>query len=118
MRLAPNNSNTSETVVEVGRPNVLNTSSSRISVIITDKKIKSRFSKLYSSGRNIPFRATSIIPVDEVAPIKMPRLAIIKITFLELIFYPTAELVKFTASFATPTIRSLVANKNMITIIN
>src|SRR5690606_15408616 len=50
IQAAPSNSNTIETVVEVGNPRVLKTSRSTISVSITAKKIHNTLSKVKYSG--------------------------------------------------------------------
>jgi len=58
---------------------------------------------------NIPFLATSIIPLENIAPKAIPKLAIIIIFLNDTAFDPIAELKKFTASLLTPTIRSAIA---------
>ena len=62
------------------------------------------------SGLNIPFLATSIIPLDDIAPKATPKLAIIIKVLKETTFDPIAEFKKFTASLLTPTIKSTIAN--------
>jgi len=58
----------------------------------------------------MPFRATSISPLEKIAPAATPKLAII-ITVLKLMALdPIAELRKFTASLLTPTTKSAVAS--------
>ena len=115
---APNNSKTIDTVVEVGRPHELNKSNIRISVIITDKKIMIISLKKKASGLKIPFLAISIIPLEDNAPTATPRLASIIIFLNEITLDPIAEFRKFTASLLTPTIKSLIARKMIIPIIN
>ena len=66
-------------------------------------------SKKKALGLKIPLRATSIIPLEEMAPNAIPRLAKIIIFLKEIAFEPIAELRKFTASLLTPTIRSPIA---------
>ena len=66
----------------------------------------------------IPFRATSIIPLDETAPRKIPTLATIMIVLNEIAFEPIAEFKKFTASLLTPTTRSAMARTTNATNIN
>src|SRR5690606_41343725 len=73
---APNNSNTMDTVVEVGIPRVLKKSNNRMSVIITAIKIIMISLNMNSLGIKIPFLATSIIPLEKAAPIKIPEQAI------------------------------------------
>ena len=58
------------------------------------------------SGLNIPFLATSIIPLEEIAPMAIPKLARIIMFLNEIAFEPIAEFRKLTASLLTPTIRS------------
>ena len=66
----------------------------------------------------MPFRATSIIPLEKVAPTIIPRAAISIIVLKGAALAPIAEFKKFTASLLTPTIRSAMANANSaITII-
>ena len=64
-----------DTVVEVGSPKVLNRSSSIISVIITARKMTISSGIRKNWGWKIPFRATSIMPLEKVTPARMPRLA-------------------------------------------
>ena len=68
-------------------------------------------------GLKIPFRATSIIPLENTAPNKIPTAATAMITRKEATFDPMAEFKKFTASLLTPTIKSEAANKNKMTTI-
>ncbi len=66
---APKSSNTTETVVEVGKPNVEYKSSNIISANTTPKNIVITSPVLKKLGVKIPFLATSIIPSEKVAPI-------------------------------------------------
>ena len=66
----------------------------------------------------MPFLATSIIPLEKVTPVSTPKAAKINITFNEAAFEPIAEFKKFTASFATPTVKSTAANKSKIITMN
>ena len=69
------------------------------------------------SGRKIPCRAISIMPLLAAAPTKTP-IAAIKIIFLrEATLLPTAELRKLTASLLTPTHKSMIARAKRKTII-
>ena len=115
---APSNSKTIDTVVEVGRPHELNKSRINISVIITDRKMIMISLKKKASGLNIPFLAISIIPLEEIAPIATPKLARIIMFLKEITLDPIAEFKKLTASLLTPTIKSLIAKKIIIPIIN
>jgi hypothetical protein len=73
----------------------------------------------------IPFLATSIIPLENTAPTKTPKLAIIIMFLKEMTFDPIAEFKKFTASLLTPTIRSatakiasaIIIKKNILSIV-
>ena len=65
--------------------------------------------KTYISGLNIPFRAISIIPLENVAPTKTPRAAISMIILKFAALEPIAEFRKFTASLLTPTTKSAIA---------
>ena len=107
---APSNSNMSETVVDVGSPSVLNVFSSITSLIIIPTKRNMTSLNVNISGWKTPFLATSIIPLDVITPINMPSDATTRIVFTPATFEPSAELRKFTASFETPTIRSMTAN--------
>ena len=71
-----------------------------------------------SPGLKMPFRATSIIPLENTAPIKIPKLATIIIVLKEITFEPIAEFKKFTASLLTPTTKSTAAKQARATIIN
>ena len=57
----------------------------------------------------MPFRATSIIPLDVSAPKSTPKLAIINMFLIEMALEPKAEFKKFTASLLTPTTKSITA---------
>ena len=114
---APRSAKTIETVVEVGIPHELKVSNINISVIITDRKIIMISSKKKTSGLKIPFLAISIIPLEDKAPKAIPQLAKIIIFLNEIIFEPTAEYKKLTASLLTPTIRSLIASITIIPVI-
>jgi hypothetical protein len=98
-----------ETVVEVGMPKVLKKSSNRMSVIITAMNMNMISSKTNSPGLKIPFRATSIIPLDDMAPNAIPTLATIIMVLNEIAFDPMAEFKKLTASLLTPTTKSVMA---------
>jgi len=63
----------------------------------------------------MPFRATSIMPLEKVAPTTIPRAAIIIITRSGATFEPIAEFRKLTASLLTPTTRSEIASANRTT---
>ena len=54
-------------------------------------------------GLNIPFRATSIIPLEDMTPRSMPTDATESMTFIPATLEPMAELRKLTASLVTPT---------------
>ena len=74
-------------------------------------------SKLKAAGLNIPFLATSIIPLEEIAPMAIPKLARLIMFLNEIAFEPIAEFRKLTASLLTPTIKSPIARiANKITI--
>jgi len=60
-------------------------------------------------GLKIPLRATSIIPLEVMAPKNTPILAIIMMFLIAIAFEPIAEFKKFTASLLTPTTKSTVA---------
>tara|TARA_S200000501_G_C20758364_1_gene714956 strand:- start:494 stop:889 length:396 start_codon:yes stop_codon:yes gene_type:complete len=114
---APSNSKTIEMVVEVGIPNELKKSNNKISVIMTAMKMNMISSNINSPGLNIPLRAISIIPLENMAPNAIPRLANIMIILKDIAFDPKAEFRKFTASLLTPTIKSAMARKTKETII-
>jgi hypothetical protein len=54
----------------------------------------------------------SIMPLDVVAPTKIPTAATITAVLNFATFAPTAGLIKFTASLATPIDKSNVAKEN------
>ena len=108
---APKSSKTIDTVVEVGKPSVLKKSKSKISVIMTAIKMIMISLNINSPGLKIPFRATSIIPLENMAPTATPILATIIIVLNEIALEPIAEFKKFTASLLTPTIKSAIAKK-------
>lgn len=113
---APSSSNIIDTVVDVGSPIVLNASSKKMSVSITERKIIITFSSEKYSGLKMPSLAISIMPADESAPTKIPAVAIHIIVRKGATLEPIAELRKFTASLPIPTIRSDTANiANMTT---
>jgi len=66
--------------------------------------------KVKEPGKNIPFLATSIIPLEKVAPKSTPAAATISIMRSGATLAPIAELRKFTASLLTPTIKSDIAS--------
>lgn len=82
-----------------------------ISVSITARNTIITLSKVKKAGLNMPFRATSIMPLENEAPNRIPRLATISIVLKEAALEPMAELRKFTASLLTPTIKSIKASK-------
>ena len=106
---APNSSNTIDTVVEVGIPKVLKKSSSKMSVIITAIKMIMISAKTNSAGLKIPFLATSIIPLEVMAPKAIPILATTIMVLKEIALEPIAEFKKLTASLLTPTTKSVIA---------
>ena len=81
-----------------------------MSVIITAMKIIMILSKVNIPGLKIPLRATSIIPLEKIAPKAIPKLATIIIVLKETAFEPMAEFKKFTASLLTPTTKSAIAS--------
>ena len=91
-------------------PNELKISNKRMSVIITAIKIIMMSWNINMLGLKIPLRATSIIPLDVIAPMNTPKLAIIIIFLTDIAFEPIAEFKKFTASLLTPTTKSTIAN--------
>ena len=107
---APNKSKIMETVVEVGRPKVLNKFKSSTSPIITAKKISITSLKVNICGWKTPDLATSIIPEENVAPKSTPKEATTSTHCSGAMRHPTAELRKFTASLLTPTNRSIQAS--------
>ena len=66
----------------------------------------------------MPFRATSIIPLEKIAPKAIPRLATIIMVLNEMAFEPIAEFKKLTASLLTPTTKSATAKAAKAIIIN
>ena len=66
-------------------------------------------SNINSLGLNIPFLATSINPLEKIAPNATPILATIIMVLNEIALDPIAEFKKFTASLLTPTTRSAIA---------
>ena len=60
-------------------------------------------------GLKIPFRATSIIPLEVIAPKNTPKLAMIMMFLTDIAFEPIAEFKKLTASLLTPTTKSTTA---------
>lgn len=62
-----------------------------------------------------PLRATSIIPLDRVTPKSTPIEANARAFLKGATFEPTALFKKFTASFATPTVRSIMVKVIVIT---
>ncbi len=59
--------------------------------------------KVKNEGLNIPLRATSIMPLDDMTPRMMPTEATARIVRMPAAFEPMAELRKLTASLVTPT---------------
>ena len=66
---------------------------------------------------NMPLRATSIMPLDVITPIRIPTDATERMVRIEAALEPIAELRKLTASFVTPTKRPMVAKIPISTII-
>ena len=64
-----------ETVVEVGRPNVLKTSSRITSVNMTARKINMMSWKENRAGMNTPLLAISIMPLENSEPMMIPKAA-------------------------------------------
>ena len=77
--------------------------------MMTAMKIIMISSKKKAPGLKIPFRATSIMPLEKTAPIKTPRLATIIMVRKEITLEPMAELRKLIASLLTPTTMSAIA---------
>ena len=77
---APSRPNTSETVVDVGMPSVLNRSSRITFVNITARNSSITSANVNICGWNTPLRATSIIPLEVMAPTMMPTDATVMIT--------------------------------------
>ena len=72
---------------------------------MTAMKIIMISSNINSPGLKIPFRATSIIPLEKTAP----KLATIIIVLNDMALEPIAEFKKFTASLLTPITKSAIA---------
>lgn len=66
----------------------------------------------------MPFLATSIMPLEKMAPTATPTLATIMMVLKEMALEPIAEFKKFTASLLTPTTKSAMAKTARATIIN
>ena len=118
MNAAPSNSNTKETVVEVGMPSVLNTSSTMTSVTITARKMVITSLKEKLEGFMMPWRATSIMPEDITAPTSTPHEAMISTVRNLATRAPTADCKKLTASLLTPTNKSNTAKHSRKTTIH
>ncbi|CCZ12667.1 conserved domain protein [Prevotella sp. CAG:1092] len=114
----PSNSNTNETVVDVGIPRLLNMSSTITSVTITAKNTIITSWKEKWDGNIIPCLVTSIIPDDMVAPRSTPNDATINTTLKVATLAPIADCKKFTASLLTPTKRSKTAKQSRKTTIS
>ena len=76
---------------------------------MTAKKITMISAKLNICGLKTPERAISIMPDEKVAPKSTPAVATHIVVRNLAIRQPSAELRKFTASFETPTKRSMIA---------
>jgi hypothetical protein len=81
-------------------------------VTITARNMNMISEKKNIWGWKIPFLATSIIPLEKVAPNKTPTAATIIIILKGAAFDPIAEFKKFTASLLTPTIKLEMVSKN------
>ena len=68
----PSKAKISATVVEVGRPRVLNISNKITFATITAMKSTISSWKLNMPGTNTPLRATSIMPLEKAAPMMTP----------------------------------------------
>ena len=112
MKAPPSNSNTNDTVVEVGIPSVLNTSRMMTSVTMTARKSVITSSKVKWSGLMMPCRAMSIIPDDMMAPRTTPQDAMISTVRNFATLAPMADCRKLTASLLTPTKRSNTARQS------
>ena len=88
-----------------------------MSVIMTERKMIIILSKVKNAGLNIPFLATSIMPLEKSDPANTPSEAITKIVRNEATLDPIAEFRKLTASLLTPTTRSTMANENRMKMI-
>jgi hypothetical protein len=85
---------------------------------MTARKSSMIFLNVNISGWKTPLRAISIIPLENSVPNNIPMEATVRTTHMGATLEPILELRKFTASFATPTIKSRTANPSrMITII-
>lgn len=102
-----------ETVVEVGRPNVLKTSSSITSVNMTARKINMMSWKENRAGMNTPLLAISIMPLENSEPMMIPKAATSTIALRGAALEPTAEFKKLAASLETPTTRSKQDNTSI-----
>jgi hypothetical protein len=111
-KVAPNNSKTMETVVEVGKPKELKISNKITSVIMTARKMVSNSGMVKNFGIKIPFLATSIIPEEKVTPARIPQLATRRIINLGATLEPKEEFKKLAASLLTPTIKSKMEKRN------
>ena len=111
---APSKPNTSETVVEVGIPSVLKRSNRMTLVSITARNSIMTSAKVNRAGWNTPLRATSIIPLEVMAPTMIPTEATVIITYRGAALDPSAEFRKFTASLATPTTSPDTASASMM----
>jgi hypothetical protein len=83
-----------------------------MSVSITARKRYITCSKVKKEGLNRPFRAISIMPLENIEPKTTPRLATRRMIRIGATLEPMAELRKLTASLLTPTIRSTIAAIN------
>ena len=80
-----------------------------MSAVITAKKITMISAKENICGLKTPERAISIMPEEKVAPSITPAVATHIVVRKRAMRHPRAELRKFTASFDTPTKRSMTA---------
>ena len=78
---------------------------------MTATKTSMILSKVKKLGTKMPFRATSIMPSEEIAPAKTPMDAMISMVRKEATLEPIAEFKKFAASLLTPTVRSIIAKQ-------
>ena len=81
-----------------------------MSVIMTAIKMTMISEKTNISGLKMPFRATSMSPLEKIAPAATPKLATTMMALKDSALEPMAELRKLTASLLTPTIKSAKAN--------
>ena len=86
-----------------------------MSVSITAKNKNMTCSNVKNDGLNSPFRAISIIPLENIEPSTTPALATNNMVRRGATFEPIAELRKLTASLLTPTIRSIMATTKRMT---